>query len=97
MGQSASRETEHRSATQEISRFYGIQGLLLCLQEPENGPHASNPVRNHRLYFFKTYFNGSLPSMSGLPNDIFPSDFPTKILHAFLVSSMRATYLAILR
>jgi len=27
----------------------------------------------------------------GLPNDLFPSGFPTTILYAFFVSSMRAT------
>jgi len=27
-----------------------------------------------------------------LPSGLFPSDFPSKILHAFLISAMRATY-----
>jgi len=27
----------------------------------------------------------------GLPNDLFPSAFPTKIFHTFLISNMRAT------
>jgi hypothetical protein len=30
----------------------------------------------------------------GIPNDLFPSDFPTKVFYAFLISSMNATRLA---
>jgi hypothetical protein len=58
------------------------KGLLPCSQEPATGPYA---VYNFPLYVTSIiilYFHLRL----GLPSDLFPSGFPTKILNAFYVS-----------
>jgi len=66
------------------------EGSLSCPQEPATGsypePHISSP--NFPPYFPKIYSN---IIFQGFPGDLFPSDFPTKILYSFIIFPMRAT------
>jgi hypothetical protein len=45
---------------------------------------------------FKIYFNIILSSTLGIQIVLFPSGFAAKILYAFIISPMRATYPALL-
>jgi hypothetical protein len=62
--------------------------------EPATGsypnPGASSPFLPIR--FPKIHSNIISYVCLGLPSGLFPSGFPTKILHAFLISSMRVTW-----
>jgi hypothetical protein len=42
-----------------------------------------NPVHVYTSCFFKVHFNIIFPPMSGLPNNLFLSAFPTKIFYTF--------------
>jgi hypothetical protein len=49
----------------------------------------------HSTHYHTTYLRSSLISShlhSGPPCGLFPSEFPTKILYTFIISSMRATW-----
>jgi len=50
-----------------------------------------NPIHTLPKYSFKIHFNIILPPTPDLPSGFFPSPFPTKILHAFLLCPMYAT------
>jgi hypothetical protein len=49
-----------------------------------------HPVHTFTPCFPKSHYSIILPSRS--PNGLFPSGFPTKILYAFLIYTMRATF-----
>jgi hypothetical protein len=53
-----------------------------------------DPVHTIPSYLSKSHFN-IVHHHLGLPSGLFPSGFPTNILHAFLVSPIRATCPAI--
>jgi hypothetical protein len=46
------------------------------------------------VHTFPPYSNITPHLLLGIPNDLFPSGFPTKILYVFFTSLMRATWLA---
>jgi hypothetical protein len=50
-----------------------------------------NPVHTLIAYFFKIHFIIILPATPRSPKWIFLCSFPTKIVYAFLISSIRAT------
>jgi hypothetical protein len=50
-----------------------------------------NPVHSLTYYFFKIYFNSHPHSSLNLRGGVFSVCFPTKIMYAFLTSSMRVT------
>jgi len=60
-------------------------------QEPATSiypePQTYSP---HFLPYFPKVHSNILPSMTRSTADLFPSGFPIKVLHAFLISSMRA-------
>jgi hypothetical protein len=51
----------------------------------------TNSVHTIPSYLSKIHFNILHPPTSRLPNGLFPTGFPTNILHAFLFSPIRAT------
>jgi len=51
-----------------------------------------NPVHVPTIYFLKTHLMLTCHTHLGLPSGIFPSGFPTKILHALLLFPIRAAY-----
>jgi len=68
-----------------------VEGSLLCSQEPVTGPYPEPDE-------FSPHFSTPFPILIlssylclDLPSRIFPSDFPTKTLQAFLISSTRVT------
>jgi hypothetical protein len=71
------------------------KGSLQLLQEfvtcPYSEPGRSSP---YPFNFLKIYFNTVLSSYPplGLPNGVFPSGLPTKILYARLLSPIHATW-----
>jgi hypothetical protein len=67
-------------------------------QQPTTYPynHPDESIFIHLFYFFKIYFNINLPSQAVISNCLFPSGFPTKILFAYISSSIRATRFAYL-
>jgi hypothetical protein len=69
------------------------EGSLPCSQEPETGqypePDESNPYPR-TLFFFKTVLKLSAPKSS---SDHSASEFPTKMLQAFLSSPCSRTLL----
>jgi hypothetical protein len=69
------------------------EGSLPCSQEPATCPYPKPNESNSptsKPDFPKVYFNIILPPTPGL----FLSGFPTKILYAFFISLMRATFRA---
>jgi hypothetical protein len=71
-----------------------VKYLLPCSQWQPLGPILShnNPVHIVTNYFFETHLNIIPQYMHWSPSDLFHSDFPTKILHEFLVSVIRSTH-----
>jgi hypothetical protein len=59
------------------------EDLLPCSQEPSTGPY---PEPDQLVLILSSHLR------LGLPSDLFPSGFVTKILYAFLLSSLCATY-----
>ena len=53
--------------------------------------HPDESIFIHLFCFFEIYFNINPPSQASIPNGLFPSGFPTKILFAYISSSIRAT------
>jgi hypothetical protein len=68
-----------------VPAFYGTQRSLPCSQDPFIGP---NPVSLRSILILYTHLRQCLPS------GLFPSGFPTKLLHALLLPTIRATCLA---
>jgi hypothetical protein len=62
------------------------EGSLMCSQEPSTGLY-SEPDQRHAYHPIKIHFN-SIHSHVGLTSGIFPSGFPTNILHVFSTSSV---------
>jgi hypothetical protein len=67
------------------------EGLLLCSQLHPTGPilNEKNPARILTPDLLKIHLSIILYALN-LPTELFPSDFPTKILYAF-ISPMLAT------
>jgi hypothetical protein len=84
-----------------------VEDTLLCSQEPSNGPYPELDqfiftecillcIRSIQSIPLHPIYPRSILILStnlrlGLPNDLFPSGFPTNTLHAFLFSPIRAT------
>jgi len=54
--------------------------------------NQTHPVRTFATYFLNTLSNIIHPSTPRFSEWIFPSEFPTKLLHAFLTFPLRATF-----
>jgi hypothetical protein len=71
------------------------EGSLPCSQEPATGHypelHASSPHLSI-LFLLKSILILSSHLRLGLPNGLFPSGRPTKILYVFLFTPVRATF-----
>jgi hypothetical protein len=61
------------------------EGSLPCPQEPSTGPYPE-PDRSNSYHpiLSKIYFNIVHQPTSWFSSGLFPSDFPTNILYAFL-------------
>jgi hypothetical protein len=68
------------------------ESSLLCSQEPATGPYTEPDNSSHTLQPFFLRFILILSSYlcSGLSSGLFASGFPTKILYAFLISTIHA-------
>jgi hypothetical protein len=71
----------------------GHESSLSRSQEPSIGPYPepNQSNRYHPILSPKIHFNIVHYLRLGLPNDLFPSAFPSNILYAFLFSTIRAT------
>jgi hypothetical protein len=70
--------------------FYGTRRFTVSRHVPIR-PYT-NPVRTLARYFLKISVNVNLTSTPRSYNWSFPSGFPTKPLHAFLIYAMRAAF-----
>jgi hypothetical protein len=70
------------------------ESSLPCSQEPSTSPYfeSDHSSQYHSILFSKFLFILSSHLCVGLPNGLFHSHFPTKILYTFLFGPMRATY-----
>jgi hypothetical protein len=68
------------------------EGSLPCSLEPDTGPYPESDKPNpHPLTLFPwNPFQYCPPIYTSLRSGLFPSAFPTKILYAFHMSSMRS-------
>jgi hypothetical protein len=66
---------------------------LPCSNRPALVPilNQLNWLKNFTHYDSKIHFNIILQCMSSLRNGVFPWGFPTKTVHAFIISLMRVT------
>jgi len=88
---------EKLSVTQLVKKLpavYGIQRFITVFTSAP--PLVPNLIQTHPVHTLPTY----VPKIHSniifrlclcLPRDLFPSDFPTKFLHSFLISPIRAT------
>jgi hypothetical protein len=93
---SPSWEATSRSGSQELpNMFMDPQGSVQCPQGPSTGsypePDQSSPTHHAVLFLLRFIYMLSSHLRVGLPSGLFPSGFPTKILHPFLFYPMRAT------
>jgi hypothetical protein len=74
-------------------QFKEPEGSSPCSQEPSTGPYPE-PDRSSPSYpiSLRSIIISSTHLRLGLPSGLFPFGFLTNILHAFLVSPIRATY-----
>jgi hypothetical protein len=74
-------------------RFMELEGSLPCSHEPSTGPYSEpDQARSyHTGHICLRFVNINLPPRLRLPSGLFPSGFPTNILHAFIFSTIRAT------
>jgi hypothetical protein len=98
---SSSRNVPDRhSASKVITRFFmKTEGSLPCSQEPPaTGPYseldASSPQFPPCFHRFNLILSSHLHL--GLPSGLFPSDFPTKILHRYMVSHFTGPQLGLI-
>jgi len=87
--QQSSSEACSRSASQGIPTFYRTRGSLPCSQVPAT---CSNPEPDESISHLHIHIS-LRPSLIlsshlclGLSSDLFPTDFPTKILYAIFMS-----------
>jgi hypothetical protein len=67
------------------------KGSLSCLRQPSYSPyHEPDQSSPYHPILSKIHLSIIHPYL-GLPSGLFPSDFPTKILHPFLFVHIRAT------
>jgi hypothetical protein len=92
--QSSSWEANSRWASQEIPRCLWNQSFITVFTRdchcPYTEPDVSSP--HNSTHFPKNHSNISTHLRQGLASGLFPSDFTAKILYAFLISPMRATF-----
>jgi hypothetical protein len=71
------------SPSRTSQHFMEPEGSMPCSQEPSTGPypepHPSNPISLRSILILTTHLR------LGIPIGLFPSGFPTNILHAFLL------------
>jgi hypothetical protein len=72
------------------------EGTLPCSQEPTAGPYPEPDEKNPNFprYFPKIHLVVSSHLLASLPSGLFTSGFTTKILYAFLIFHIRATFFA---
>jgi hypothetical protein len=96
MEQSPSSEANSTLSYSKTSPpFMEPEGSLPYLQEPATGPYLDpdeSIPQPPSLFSVTSILILSSYLRPDLPNGLFTSDFPTKILHAFNISAMRATY-----
>jgi hypothetical protein len=68
------------------------EGSLPSLQQPSAGPYPeANRSSPHHPVSLRSILILSTHLLHGIPSSLFPSGFPTNILHAFLFCPIRAT------
>jgi hypothetical protein len=68
------------------------KGSLQCSQKPAIGPYPGpDSCSQCHSIISKVHFNIILPLSFSLHRGLFPSDFPTNVLYAFLFSTIRPT------
>jgi hypothetical protein len=86
---SPSREAASRSATQELPNIlWNTNVYYLIHKNPPLVPTLSqmNPINTTQTYISRPILLLSCHLILGLPNGLFPSGFPSKILYVFVSS-----------
>jgi len=95
MEQNPSTEAKNRSGSEEIPRFFLCKPMVhyRVHNSPPLAPILSqmNPVHNIPSYSLRSILILYFHLRPGFPSGLFPSDFPNKILHPFLISPIRTT------